>query len=262
MKYFLWVFLFSSHFILAQSADGNGKTDIIPIVEINQSPFAQTKRVRNFIQEGKAKFKKGQPVKFIQWFNYRENDTTFRYRREYDEDHYLYDEHFVARRNAARYQSVSHYGKHIAYEYLTQRGYYFAYDRQAKVYDEGVLQATLFFGDDQSGRPTKIYINHYYANGQLQFTREIESPGEGEPFVNVGVVEAYYPDGTRFENPLNEDGTAIIILDDNGEAIDQCDCMGDDIMTWGAGYLYSFLGKYYYLLQHVYEKDGLECCWE
>jgi hypothetical protein len=124
---------------------------------------------------------------------------------------------------------------------------------------DGLLQSTIYF---EKGRPVRINMNHYYANNQLQFVREITSEGMGEPLRNVGVLEAYYPDGSVFENPITEDGTAIIILNDAGEEEDQCACMGEDILTWGRGYLYSFLGKYTILIEQIYQDEGLECCWE
>ncbi len=259
MKYSFWVLLFLSQVVLAQSADGNGKTATAKPVNLHLTQFAKANRITRYVPGEKDKFKKDQPVRFFQWANYKKDDTVRRFRREYDVEMFLYEEHFVSQRAPGQYKTVRHYGSDIAFEALTERGNWYVYDMAAKVYDQGVLQATIFFAD---GRPNKIYINHYYANGQLQFTRKITSEGTGKPLINEGVLEAYYPDGRVFENVLTEDGNAVIILDDNGEEMDQCDCIGDDIMQWGAGYLYPFIGKYYYLLQHIYEMDKLECCWE
>ncbi len=92
--------------------------------------------------------------------------------------------------------------------------------------------------------------------------REIKSEGVGKPLRNTGVLEAYYPDGSVFENPISEDGTAIILIDDNGQEHDQCECIGQDMMEWGRTFLYSFIGKYTMLLEQIYRDEGLECCWE
>ena len=127
------------------------------------------------------------------------------------------------------------------------------------MYDDGLLQATLFF---DKGRPTKIYINHYFGNGQLQLVREITSEGSREPLRNTGAFETYYPDGSVFKNPLTEDELAIIILNDDGKPQDECTCMGQNIMEWGESYLYPFIGKYYFLLEKIYQEEEMDCCWE
>lgn len=243
----------------AQSADGFGAVEIVQPSEIHHSAFAKEKEVTRYMEEELPKYKKNKPVRFYQWFDYKENDTLKRYRREYDQDYFMYDEWFTTQRVPGNYKSVRHTGKHLGFEYMNKRGHWFVAHGKAKVYDQGVLQATIYF---DHGRPTRILINHYYMTGKLHFVRDIRSAGPGEPFKNVGVHEYYRPDGSVFETPITEDGSAIIILSEEGEPEDECACINQDIMEWGAGYLYPFLGKFYYLLEEVYLVDKIACCWE
>ena len=171
----------------------------------------------------------------------------------------MYDEWFSTQRTSGKYKSVKHIDKYVGFEFMNKRGNWFVANGETKIYEEGLLQATITF---DHGRPTRMFINHYYASGQLHFVRDIRSAGVGEPLLNVGVHEYYKPDGTVFENPLTEDGSAIVILNDLDEPVDECACIDQDIMEWGSGYLYPILGKYYFLLEHIYQADKLECCWE
>lgn len=259
MKRLFFISLLSPFSLLSQSLDGFGTTDLCNPEEIHHSAFAAEKGASRYLEEELPKYKKGQPIRFYQWFDYKENDTLKRYRREYDVDYFMYDEWFTSQRKPGNYKSVRHFGKSLGFEYMNNRGHWFVAHGGAKIYDQGVLQATVFF---DHGRAVRILINHYYANGQLHFVRDIRSVGAGSAFRNVGVLEYYKPDGTVFEDHLTEDGTAIIILNDAGEPEDECACIDQDIMEWGASYLYPFLGKFYYLLEEVYRLEKMECCWE
>lgn len=233
--------------------------EIVPPEEIHHSAFAAERGQKRYLEEELPKYKKGKAIRFYQWFDYKENDTLKRYRREYDRDYFMYDEWFTTQRKPGRYKSVRHFGKSLGFEYMNTRGLWFTAHGTAKVYDRGVLQATIYF---DHGRPTKIHMNHYYANGQLHFVRDIRTEGAGKPLLNVGVHEYYKPDGSVFENYLAENGDAIIILNDEGQPEDECACIDQDVMEWGAGYLYPFLGKFYYLLEEIYRLEKMECCWE
>lgn len=243
----------------SQSLDGKGKTETVKPEEIHHSAFAIERDQYKYLQEDLPKYKRDKPVRFYQWFDYKENDTLKRYRREYDVEYFMYDEWFTSQRNPGKYKSPRHFGKRLGFEFMNQRGHWFVAHGGAKVYQDGVLQATVIF---DHGRPTQILVNHYYENGQLHFVRDIRSEGKGRAFKNVGVLEYYRPDGAVFENPLTEDGSAIIILNDLGEPEDECACMDQDIMEWGMGYLYPFLGKFYFLLEEIYRLEKMECCWE
>ena len=246
----------------AQSENKTGKTQSIKLTEIGDSEMAKEIGVLSFTGE-KTKFKKGKITKLFQWFDYEnEYDQLRRIRREYAGG-FMYDEEFVAISQKAAEEiraSVRHSGKGITFEEeANEDGNYFVYEGLSRAYDGGILQATLYF---TKGRAYKIYINHYYTNGQLQFVREITSEGVGQPLKNTGVLEAYFPNGSVFENPLTEDESAIIILNDEGEPEDECACMGQNIMEWGESYLYNFIGKYYYLLERIYQEEEMDCCWE
>lgn len=259
MKRLLFILSLVPLYLQGQSLDGFGTVEIVPVDEIHHSAFAAEKNAKRYLEEELPKYKKNKPVRFYQWFDYEENDTIKRYRREYDQDYFMYDEWFTSQRKPGKYKSVRHTGKFLGFEYMNKRGHWFVAHGMAKVYDEEVLQATIYF---DHGRPTRVLINHYYPSGKLHFVRDIRSEGRGKPFLNVGVHEYYNPDGSVFKNPITEDGSAIIILNEEGEEEDLCECMGQDVMEWGVGYLYPFLGKFYYLLEEVYMVDKMECCWE
>jgi hypothetical protein len=147
--------------------------------------------------------------------------------------------------------------KRMRYRKASDYGY--VYDGTIEIYRDEILSATLYY---QKGFLYKIHINHYYFSGHVQFVREITRKDHNSLFLNTGVLEAYYPDGRVFDSPITEDGRAIIILNDEGEPEDLCECMDQDIMPWGEGYLSAFLGDFYWILEEVYRDAGLSCCWE
>lgn len=259
MKKLLFFLSLVPLYLKSQSLDGFGTVEVVPIDEIHHSTFASEKNATKYLEEELPKYKKNKPVRFYQWFDYKENDTLKRYRREYDQDYFMYDEWFTTQKETGKYKSVRHSGKHLQFEFMDRSGKWLVAHGKAKIYDREILQATVFF---HYGRPARILMNHYYASGKLHFVRDIRSNGPGQPFLNVAVHEYYKPDGSVFENPITEDGSAIIILNEEGEEEDLCECMDQDVMEWGAGYLYPFLGKFYYLLEEVYLIDRMECCWE
>lgn len=249
--------------LFSQSDDGNGNVAKIQPIELGKSNLAKGLKVASYGGE-ETRFKKEVLVSTFQWFNYKDSlGQTFRRRREYVDGYFMYDEVLIALPQMAAEEirpTARRVGKEIVIESKVQDdGKFYVYDGLSKVYDEGVLQATLLY---EKGRPTKININHYYSNGRLQLVREITSEGLGEPYKNTGVLEAYYPDGSVFENPITEDESAIIILNDKGVPEDECTCMGQNIMEWGESYLYPFIGKYYFLLEKVYKDEEMDCCWE
>ncbi len=259
MKIFVFALLFP-FLLFGQSDDGDGNVAIVPPVSLSETDLIKKHNVRTIFDQDN-KIRKGKPVRLYEWFNYK-TDTVYRFQREFEKDYYFNDEHLalISRRDALYPYLIEHRGKKLTFREEPLRFKVFVYHGSTKVYDtNGLLQATIYF---DRGRPEKIHINHYYMNGQLQFVREITSEGPGKPFRNTGVLEAYYPDGTVFENPITEDGDAIVILNEEGEPEDECACMGQNIMEWGEGYLYAFIDKYYYLLEDIYGKEGMDCCWE
>ncbi len=263
MKKLFVLILISPLISFSQSDDGQGSVAKLRIVELAKSQQAKGLKITSYGGET-AIYKKGKLTRTFQWFNYKDTlGQTRRKRREYIDDYFMYDESLMAIPQTATEEilsTVRHIGKQVVVEdKKVEGGSYYVYDGFSKIYDDGLLQSTLFF---QKGRPYKIYVNHYYDNGQLQFVREITSEGSGKPLKNTGALEAFYPDGSVFENPLTEDGLAIIILNQDGEPEDKCACMGQNIMEWGESYLFAFIGKYYYLLEKIYEDEEMDCCWE
>lgn len=263
MNKILFILLLSPFMAFSQSDDGKGNVAHIPAKVLGESNLAKNLKITSY-EAGEGKYKKGKLIQSAQWFNYRdENGDTRRKRREYLDGYFMYDENLIAIPQTSAEEirpTVQRIGKQIIVETEVQTGgNYYVYDGSTKIYDQGMLQATIFF---DKGRLFKMNINHYYTNGQLQFVREITSGGIGQPLLNTGAQEAYYPDGSVFKNPLSEDGSAIIILNDTGEPEDECACMGQNIMEWGETYLYNFIGKYYYLLEHIYQEEEMDCCWE
>jgi hypothetical protein len=255
-------------FLNAQSNDGMGKTSPVSPMLLLDTEMADSLGIKSVKSEGN-KIKKGFPSRIFEWYDYPAYDgLTQRLRRDFKADDYFYDEQILVltpdqMENYEPYylNLIRHEGNKLVIKEEMEGENSLIYDGPTKIYDvrTRLVQATIQFS---FGRPQNILINHYYTNGQLQFVREIYSEGAGEPLRNIGVLEAYYPDGSVFENPLTEDGNAIIILNDQGEKEDECTCIGQDIMEWGRGYLYAFLGKYAILLEQIYNDDGLECCWE
>ena len=70
-------------------SDGAGNVEIVPPLEIHHSTFAETRGAYQYQQEELPKYKKGKPVRFLQWFDFKENDTLKRYRREYLKDYFI-----------------------------------------------------------------------------------------------------------------------------------------------------------------------------
>jgi len=254
-------------FLQAQS-DGSGKITAQKPNGLKDTPLYKELGNSTLSNQGN-KLKKGDPLVIFEWFEYTLNDLTHRYRRDFQKDSHFYDEDLIGYTSEmmeldefqnAYTTSVQLDGSKIKLDMEMIEDRVMVYS-EVKVYSPhtGLLQSTIYFSN---GRPTRIHMNHYYSDNQLQFVREIARDGYGEPLRNVGVLEAYYPDGSVFENPITEDGTAIIILNDAGEVEDQCACMGEDILTWGRGYLYTFLGKYTILIEQIYQDEGMECCWE
>ena len=252
----------------AQSDDGNGKTSPVSPMLLLDTKMADSLGIKSVTSEGN-KIKKGSPVQIFEWYDFASSDDlTQRLRREFKAGEYFYDEQMLvlSPEQMDYYEPiyltlVRHAGNKIEMQEEMDGENILIYDGISKIYDvrTGLPQATIIFS---FGRPKNILINHYYANGQLQFVREIYSEGVGEPFRNIGVLEAYYPDGRPFENPITEDGSAIIILNEEGEKEEECSCMDQDIMEWGRTYLYAFLGKYTFLLEQIYLDEEMECCWE
>lgn len=268
MKNLLIILLFLPLLLNAQSDDGMGKVNPVSPMLLLDTKMADSLRIKSVSSAGN-KIKKGFPYRIFEWYDYPSDDgLTQRLRRDFKADEYFYDEQILvlSPEELDDYEPyyinlIQHNGNKLEINSETDGEYTLIYDGPAKIYDvrTGLRQATIHFS---FGRPQIILINHYYANGQLQFVREIYSEGPGEPLRNVGVLEAYYPDGRPFENPITEDGSAIIILNDEGEKEDECACIDQDIMEWGRGYLYAFLGKYTILLEQIYLDEELECCWE
>jgi hypothetical protein len=252
--------------LLAQS-NGSGKMTAEQPNGLKET--ALYKEVGKSTTNSGNKLKNGEALRIFEWFDFELNDKTHRYRRDFKKDAYFYDEDLIGftpemmesdeytnvYTNSARLD-----GKKIILDMEMEDDRVWVYS-EVKVYNpyNGLLLSSMYF---ENGRPIRININHYYANNQLQFVREITSEGIGEPLRNVGVQEAYYPDGSPFDNPITEDGTAIIILNDAGEVEDECACIDQDIMEWGRGYLYPLLGKYTIIIEQIYQDEGLECCWE
>lgn len=241
---------------------------------VSPIPLSQTNRAKalgvdEYSSEGN-KIKNGEMQRLFEWYDYTdENGDIRRFRRDFKKDDFFYDESFILLSEEEiqeldlyeySYQAV-HTGKRIELKMEAEDGLVAVLHGPSKVYDatSGTTLATLEY---EFGRPIRIFINHYFTNGQLQFVREITSLGQGNPFENTGVREAYYPDGSPFENPITDDGSAIILLNDEGQKEDECPCMGQDIMEWGRSYLYAFIGKHVFLLESIYGSEGLECCWE
>lgn len=252
----------------AQSDDGKGKTAPVSPMLLLDTKLADSLGIKTVSSQG-TKVKKGFPQQIFEWFDYPAfDDLSMRLRRDFKADEYFYDEQMrvLSPEQMDYYEPiylnlVRHVGNKIEIKEEKDGVNTLVYDNKTKIYDvrTGLLQATIVFS---FGRPKNILINHYYANGQLQFVREIYSEGAGEPYRNIGVLEAYYPDGRPFDNPITEDGTAIIILNDQGEKEDECACIDQDIMEWGRTYLYAFLGKHTILLEQIYLDEEMECCWE
>jgi len=268
MKTIIFLLGFIPSLVLAQS-DGSGKIMPEPMVPLSQLDWVKELRVQ--IQtDKKLKTKKGQPERMREWFDFLGEDSrTYRMQREYLQGSYFYDESFVfvspdelleMDLTAYAYRA-QHVGKNIEMRVERVNEAALVLHGDVKVYDaySGLLSATLQF---EHGRPTSIFINHYYATNQLQFVRHITTDGQGYPWATTSVLEAYYPDGSRFDHPLNNDGTAILILNEAGEVEDECPCIGQNIMEWGRSYLYSLLGKYAFLMERIYQEERLECCWE
>ncbi|MCP4459201.1 MAG: hypothetical protein GY816_14450 [Cytophagales bacterium] len=221
MKKLLFVLLAFPVMLYSQSDDGKGNVAYSPPTELGKSNLAKGLKITGYGGE-ESKYKKGVLVDTFQWFNYKDElGHIRRIRREYVVDYFMYDEVLIAVPQIAAeviHPTARRLGKQIVLENgVKDDGFYYVYDGTSKVYDDGILQASVFF---KKGRPTKIYINHYYTNGQLQFVREITSDSIGAPLLNIGALEAYYPDGSVFENPVSEDGSAIIILNDDGDPED------------------------------------------
>jgi hypothetical protein len=253
-------------FLIAQTnSDGNAKIE--PVQSLRKSSRAQS--YWNQITTAEYKEKKGEVIRIFEWFDYNDGpEFLFRQRRDYTNGDFLYDESFrkytqedIADLGIGMYTKVARLeGKKIVLNQEDSDGITLVYDGHSEVYNaEGQLQATIHF---ENGRPDELFINHYYSNGRPQFVRRITSEGIGEPYRNIGVLEAYYPDGRPFDNPITDDGTAIIILNDQGEKEDECACIDQDIMEWGRSYLYAFLGKHTILLEQIYLDEEMECCWE
>ena len=245
--------LFLSTSCFAQSLDGEGTANRVQTIPFD--PATIQTNYRSTIEEERPKYKRGELHALYQWVDFtNENGESRRLIRDYNAELFYYREElvpFVLRENmSCKYSVVRELSNKI--ETLDEED--FVYHGKQEVYQNGFLFATLFF---DNGRPTRILLNHYFSNNQLQFVREITSLGVGEPLRNTGVLESYYPDGRRFENPLSEDESAIVILDDNGIPTDECACMGQDIMEWGPQFLYSFMGKYFYLLETIYANEGM-----
>ena len=264
MKYIFLLMFIAPYMALAQSDDGKGTVKRVTPTEITESKLAEDLSMLSFMGE-KSKYNNGHLVRSFQWFDYEDRaGIQRRFRREFKAEEYFYDELLLGLSQITILDmghssvTVQHSRKKIIFKDWIEDDLVYLYDGPSKFYDNGILQATLYF---KMGRPEKIYINHYYTNGQLQFVREITSKGFGEPFQNTGVLEAYYPNGSVFENPITSDGTAIIILNDEGEPEDECACMGQNIMEWDKSFLYTFIGKYYYLLERIYQDEEMECCW-
>jgi len=245
----------------AQSADGKGTTLKRPAKELKRSMWPK-KYEENVGYDQKTKYKDGILAFSIQEMDYQdEKGNDRRFRRAYDINTFMYDEQMM-KLTPEQLNQAPETNTIIAKKrkMVFSPNHSYVYHGKVEVFDDEVLQSTLYF---DKGFLYKIHINHYYfSNGQLQFVREITRDEVGEPFRNTGVLEAYYPDGRPFEDPITEDGKAIIILNDEGEREDTCECMDQDIMPWGEGYLYAFLGKFYYYLEAIYQQNDLECCWE
>lgn len=157
---------------LAAQSDGSGK--ISPEKPDGLKETALFKDVGKTTRNSDNKFKNGTTLRIFEWFDYRMNELPHRYRRDFLAESHFYDEDLIGFSEEAELSDAYTYhvrlnGKKIETEVADDLVWVYG---EVKVYNpyDGLLQSTIYF---ENGRPTRININHYYANNQLQFVREM-----------------------------------------------------------------------------------------
>jgi antitoxin component YwqK of YwqJK toxin-antitoxin module len=202
--------------------------------------------------------KKGDLTRLLQSCEYEDGNNRYVIRQDFLTKYHHYLEYYAIPKNGAveilLTQTHSDAKEVLTGDNVSITGY--AYHGRSYIYNpiDGRITGTVYF---EYGIPVSVELYLYFSNGQLQFIRQIAADDEGR-LINVGILESYYPDGSRLENPLSEDGMAVIMLDDDGNVIDECRCIGDDILDWTVEYLYYFIGKFAQHFDHWYSAKNLK----